>query len=586
MNHQIEYSPEEMLRSLDKQLDELNALRYDPNYSKVLGPAFVERCSDWERDIRRCSENPFTVVVVGDFKRGKSTFINALLGQEVVTTDVTTETVSLNRISYGETESNEAMLSGSRRVRLSDRELKREELEKLADELGEPVRRLELKRPCEILKKVTIIDTPGTGDAMKDFSEMVRESLLQADVVIYLYNAMYPLSRTEQLFLRSAILPQKHTSLLLVANYGDMLGSVDGYDRMEKMLQERTQALLPGEKSYLISALDELERRLGEEPLQTELSDRLHEQFMQLNAELERLVQEKADTVVIDRMQRMTSGMVQELGQELDALDAGLTLDAGQAAVRMQEMEQKRQAAAQLQKAAAAEIHDAIGKMKNETSIWMGDLVQRIMQDAQTLETIPPEDIKRYYELFCLDTMQQGLTGCVEYHEDQLYDLLEKQADGLGETVIPELHKDRRYGFRVKVDNRVWTKGDTVSLVTSNFQGLNLYTFVGGIVTDAIAGAMREKEVKKRAPELAAQIRNKLPAMNASIAQTINSVYGELQEKAEKLIAEYYDTELQNAEHLYSQTAQAAGMEQAEKEQMKEVIAKARHLLANVSGSL
>ena len=297
-------------------------------------------------------------------------------------------------------------------------------------------------------------------------------------------------------------------------------------------------------------------------------------------------MQEKADTVVIDRMQRMTSGMVQELGQELDALDAGLTLDAGQAAVRMQEMEQKRQAAAQLQKAAAAEIHDAIGKMKNETSIWMGDLVQRIMQDAQTLETIPPEDIKRYYELFCLDTMQQGLTGCVEYHEDQLYDLLEKQADGLGETVIPELHKDRRYGFRVKVDNRVWTKGDTVSLVTSNFQGLNLYTFVGGIVTDAIAGAMREKEVKKRAPELAAQIRNKLPAMNASIAQTINSVYGELQEKAEKLIAEYYDTELQNAEHLYSQTAQAAGMEQAEKEQMKEVIAKARHLLANVSGSL
>lgn len=586
MNHQIEYSPEEMLRSLDKQLDELNALRYDSNYSKVLGSAFVERCSDWERDIRKCRENPFTVVVVGDFKRGKSTFINALLGQEVVTTDVTTETVSLNRISYGATESNEAMLSGSRRVRLSDRELKREELEKLAGELGEPVRRLELKRPCEILKKVTIIDTPGTGDAMKDFSEMVRESLLQADVVIYLYNAMYPLSRTEQLFLRSAILPQKHTSLLLVANYGDMLGSVDGYDRMEKMLQERTQALLPGEKSYLISALDELERRLGEEPLQTELSDRLHEQFMQLSAELERLVQEKADTVVIDRMQRMTSGMVQELGQELDALDAGLTLDAGQAAARMQEMEQKRQAAAQLQKAAVAEIHDAIGKMKNETSIWMGDLVQRIMQDAQTLETIPPEDIKRYYELFCLDTMQQGLTGCVEYHEDQLYDLLEKQADGLGETVIPELHKDRRYGFRVKVDNRVWTKGDTVSLVTSNFQGLNLYTFVGGIVTDAIAGAMREKEVKKRAPELAAQIRNKLPVMNASIAQTITSVYGELQEKAEKLIAEYYDTELQNAEHLYSQTAQAAGMEQAEKEQMKEVIAKARQLLANVSGSL
>ena len=35
-------------------------------------------------------DDPFTLVVVGDFKRGKSTFINALLGEEVVTTNVTT----------------------------------------------------------------------------------------------------------------------------------------------------------------------------------------------------------------------------------------------------------------------------------------------------------------------------------------------------------------------------------------------------------------------------------------------------------------------------------------------------------------
>lgn len=44
----------------------------------------------------------FVVVVLGEFKRGKSTFINALLGNDLLPTDVLPETATINALIYNE----------------------------------------------------------------------------------------------------------------------------------------------------------------------------------------------------------------------------------------------------------------------------------------------------------------------------------------------------------------------------------------------------------------------------------------------------------------------------------------------------
>ena len=325
MDYKIEYSNMELKQNLEHALDELHIFRYDNAYRTTLGNAFLDKLTEWEQNIRKYKDSPFTIVVAGDFKRGKSTLINALLGEEVVTTDVTTETVTLNRISYG-LPGNEGILAGGRCVRLSNEDLKRENLEKLMIELGEPIQRLELKRPCELLKKITIIDTPGTGDAMKDFSPLVKDSLIQADAVIYVYNVQYPLSRSEQMFIKASLLPQKYTSLFLVGNYSDILGTPEAYSRMEALLKQRVENLLPGATPYMISALDELCFQLGESVRETALTPVLRGRFQTLRRDLEALIASRADTVVTDRMQRLTFGMVQELETELDALEQGLSM--------------------------------------------------------------------------------------------------------------------------------------------------------------------------------------------------------------------------------------------------------------------
>lgn len=51
--------------------------------------------------LQRIEQRSFSIAVVGEFKRGKSTFINALLGQEILPSDILPCSATLNRVTYG-----------------------------------------------------------------------------------------------------------------------------------------------------------------------------------------------------------------------------------------------------------------------------------------------------------------------------------------------------------------------------------------------------------------------------------------------------------------------------------------------------
>jgi len=55
--------------------------------------------------LHRIASDSFSIAVVGEFKRGKSTFINALSGKNFLPSDVLPATATLNRITYSPTPS-------------------------------------------------------------------------------------------------------------------------------------------------------------------------------------------------------------------------------------------------------------------------------------------------------------------------------------------------------------------------------------------------------------------------------------------------------------------------------------------------
>ena len=122
IENRITYDPDEITRLLENQLDKLKVFRFDSRYRSLLGESFINLAARWEKDILSRRNDPFTLVVCGEFKRGKSSLINALLGEDVTPVNVTPETVTLNRIIYGP-HSNEAVLPGGKKLQLSDEEM-------------------------------------------------------------------------------------------------------------------------------------------------------------------------------------------------------------------------------------------------------------------------------------------------------------------------------------------------------------------------------------------------------------------------------------------------------------------------------
>ena len=579
----ISYSQEQMLQSLEAALDQLNTFRYDTRYKSILGENFIDKLNSWVTTIRKQKDNPYTVVVIGDFKRGKSTLINALLKQEVATTDVTTETVTLNKISYG-LHGNEAILSGNRHIRLTDAELKRENIERIMAETGEHIQQINITRDNEILKKITILDTPGTGDAMEDFSEVVRESLLMADAVIYVYNVQYPLSITEQLFLKSAVLSKKHTALFLVGNYADVLGNEKGFESARGLVSKRIHDLVPNAEILLVSALDEVCRINGEERPNDRLTPVLEQQFDRLRELLNESIVARADAVVLDRMQRLTTAMVEDLFGDIEAMEKGLDMDTASIHEAMNELAQNKEKSIASQKQVLEDLEKLNAELKDQCQLWMGTFLQRMEHEALSLESWPYETIVKHYEFYCIDLLQQALSSCVEFHQEVIYDRMELISENLSEQYALGIQKKQKYGFRVSLDNRIWTKGDTVGFVfdyVSSF--VPMLRSVSSLITDGISGHMRQQELKKSTPDMLVRITEQLPKMNKSVHTAIETIYTEMGNKAQKLVQEHYAEKMEQAEHLVQQTAAVARKETAQKDEIRALLQEARNLLTDVA---
>ena len=95
MKKQIDYgsyaSYKETVKGLTENLKSLLGLSEEI--------ALVNTAESIRETLEKTAEEHFEVAIVGEFKRGKSTLINAMLGQEVLPADVLPATATLDRKS-------------------------------------------------------------------------------------------------------------------------------------------------------------------------------------------------------------------------------------------------------------------------------------------------------------------------------------------------------------------------------------------------------------------------------------------------------------------------------------------------------
>lgn len=578
----IVYDLDELKSMLNENLETLERIRCNERYARHLGAPFMDRLEQWAKNIRRQRDLPFTVVVCGEFKRGKSSLINALLGEDVAVTDVTPETITLNRISYGE-HSNALVLPGGKRLLLKDEELQRRNLKSILDKQGEGVYQLELKRPIDLLKRMTIVDTPGMEDSMQDYSPMVIEALNQADAVLHVVSVNYPVSLREQLFIRTSILPQKHTQVMVIGNYADMLRTQGNYERMHKEIGERLNTILPGIPYYMLSALDERCRQMETERPAEELASILESCFQSLRDSLDTLLQEKGAMVLPDRMERIFSGMQEELSVLLNVQEHGVIIDKETLNKEINDANELCDAISKKQQTTLNALANRMSEMCNETTGWLSEIVDEMRMEAQQMQDGDTLDVRKYYSIYCVDTMQDALNRCVEYHLDMIYDAIDHISEKIGKNLSLDSSKLAKQNFRFALHNKSWTRGDNLyigSTILTNATGVGglLYT----LASMGISGHMRQKELSSKKDTVLLDIQEQFRQLKETLPKVIEQTYSQLEKELNGQIQDFFAKQIQEVKANTDQMITTANCGIEEKQLIQKDIHEVRELLGKM----
>jgi small GTP-binding protein len=177
----------------------------------------------------------FLLVVVGEYNAGKSTFINALLGDEVFETGDLPTTRAISILRYGD----------AGRPELA----------------GDHLR--VYRYPVDFLRDLEIVDTPGTNSLERVEEQITRDFVPRADLVLFVTSLLQPLTASELDFLGH--IREWGKKVVFVVNGADRRNVDDQLERVRQYIRDQVAARLGGAPPvvYVVSALRALRAKLA-----------------------------------------------------------------------------------------------------------------------------------------------------------------------------------------------------------------------------------------------------------------------------------------------------------------------------------
>lgn len=174
------------------------------------------------------TEDSATVLFCGEFKRGKSSLVNAIIGTELCPTDIGIATSVVTTIKYGAVKKAVRYYGNllENADSLKSEEIEWEDIDKYT--MGDVLEidntiLVELSYPSPFLKNgITIIDTPGIGGLDPRHAILTHMALPKADVIVFVTDAGEPLTQSELEFYESKVLSCGKRNVVLV-NKSDIL---------------------------------------------------------------------------------------------------------------------------------------------------------------------------------------------------------------------------------------------------------------------------------------------------------------------------------------------------------------------------
>jgi hypothetical protein len=242
-------------------------------------------------------DDRFRVLVVGEFKRGKSTLLNALLGDDILPRKVAECTAVVTLIQYGEQPGVRVIFDDGRpdenlsvtefRARYELTLEDADDREAAADRFSH-VDHAVVSYPVELCRhRIELVDSPGLG-AHRIRSQRTQRFLSQSDAIVFVLYAPQFLKEDESHFLEAILLPLGLRNIFFVVNGWNLIDEAvirpEDAEREKQELEGHIRLRLTpfcvldgkdhsAERIFRVNALGALKSRMRRPPSQAMLQE-------------------------------------------------------------------------------------------------------------------------------------------------------------------------------------------------------------------------------------------------------------------------------------------------------------------------
>lgn len=183
----------------------------------------IKMCPVIRRAAEDISTRRYSAAVIGEFRRGKSSLINALIGADILPTDILATTAAVTRVRYGIERKIYINFKDGHHEERSVEELVdfATKLDKQKETMALSINDITVYYPSVLCKNhIEILDTPGLNDN-EAMSEATLGVIGDVDAAIVVVSARLPLSLTEQNLIIDLLKQQGIRHLIFVVTFID-----------------------------------------------------------------------------------------------------------------------------------------------------------------------------------------------------------------------------------------------------------------------------------------------------------------------------------------------------------------------------
>jgi ribosome biogenesis GTPase A len=488
------------------------------------------------RDIRttripKLEAERFHLVVLGEFNHGKSTFVNALLGRDVLPTGITPTTAAINHVVFGANPTARVVLTSGESKYLDPSQLK--EWVTVAGGHAAEVAYVELGFPSDLLQNnVVLVDTPGVNDLNEQRAEVTYGYVPRADAVVFLLDAGQALKDSEREFLRSRVLENARDRLIFVLGKMDMLSA-----------DERTAVV-----DYVKSGLAQITLEPVVFPLSAKdwaKSKDPASGMPELMQYLERFLARDRASVILDNAAtdaaRTASYLENNLGVRMRAYD----LDIGELETRISAVRDQLDAS----KRKLDELHGRIdaeaGSIKNQVSLDLEQFAKAFVQALpHQIDAVDADDVKAYLPAFIEDKFKEWaevegakLAAMLEHLAEEVIAITNENVAAAAATLAERLGPND-----TQIDITVDSFKYDVGIYAVGALGTTVMLFVnalaGGLLTLA-APILAIVLKSKIAGDIRIQAKEKVPAAVLNAAEAMKPHFNKVVDDFAKRLSEF-----------------------------------------------